>query len=151
MRKATPARPRSPSPSPSPTPATSPSPWTTRRPTAPPWRPTATTIRPPAPSRSPRVRPARRSWCWSTGTPSSSPTEPFFVILSEPTSAPLAHGQALAPISTDHAPPTITINDVARTEGNTGPTPFVFTVTLSNPSYQPVTVHYATADGTATT
>ena len=53
---------------------------------------------------------------------------------------------------TDNDPqPTISINDVAVIEGNSGTTNATFTVTLSNPSSQPITVNYATADGTATT
>ena len=46
--------------------------------------------------------------------------------------------------------PTISINDVTVTEGNSGTTSATFTVTLSNPSSQAITVNYATADGTAT-
>src|SRR5258705_2810148 len=47
--------------------------------------------------------------------------------------------------------PTLTIGDVSVTEGNSGTTTAIFTVTL-NPinAAQTVTVHYATADGTAT-
>jgi N-acetylneuraminic acid mutarotase len=45
----------------------------------------------------------------------------------------------------------VTINDVSKLEGNgKGTTSFTFTVTLSRPSSQTVTVQYATADGTAT-
>jgi hypothetical protein len=44
----------------------------------------------------------------------------------------------------------ISINDVALAEGHSGFTAFVFTVTLSTASSKPVTVQYATADGTAT-
>lgn len=44
----------------------------------------------------------------------------------------------------------ITISDVTGPEGNSGTTPFAFTVTLSAPSPNVVTVDYATADGTAT-
>ena len=48
--------------------------------------------------------------------------------------------------------PTLAINDVMLTEGNAGTSNFVFTVTLSNAqgSCAPVTVNYATANGTAT-
>lgn len=46
--------------------------------------------------------------------------------------------------------PTITINDVTANEGNAGPTSFTFTVTLSTPLSQTVTVDFATANGTAT-
>ena len=46
--------------------------------------------------------------------------------------------------------PTISINDVTVTEGNSGTAIATFTVTLSNPSSQVITVNYATANGTAT-
>ena len=46
--------------------------------------------------------------------------------------------------------PSITINDVTVTEGNTGTTAATFTVSLSAASSQTVSVHYATADGSAT-
>jgi Calx-beta domain len=45
----------------------------------------------------------------------------------------------------------IIIDDVSVTEGNSGTTSAVFTVSLSGASAQSVTVDYATADGTATT
>jgi N,N-dimethylformamidase beta subunit-like, C-terminal/Concanavalin A-like lectin/glucanases superfamily/Bacterial Ig-like domain/Bacterial Ig domain/Calx-beta domain len=47
-------------------------------------------------------------------------------------------------------PPTISINNVSVTEGNSGTVNATFTVTLSAASSQTVTVTYATADGTAT-
>jgi hypothetical protein len=47
------------------------------------------------------------------------------------------------------AVPRLAIGDVTVLEGNTGTTNFVFTVSLSAASDQPVTVAYATADGTA--
>ncbi len=46
--------------------------------------------------------------------------------------------------------PTLSIADASVQEGNTGTTPLTFTVTLSQAATGPVTVHYATADGTAT-
>ncbi|HUQ87740.1 MAG TPA: Calx-beta domain-containing protein, partial [Vicinamibacterales bacterium] len=46
--------------------------------------------------------------------------------------------------------PGISVNDVAIAEGNAGSTNAVFTLTLSAPGSQPITVQYATADGTAT-
>src|SRR5256885_5747222 len=46
--------------------------------------------------------------------------------------------------------PSLSINNVAVTEGNTGTTNANFTVTLSAASSRTVTVNYATADGTAT-
>lgn len=48
------------------------------------------------------------------------------------------------------AQPTLSINDVTVTEGNAGTINANFTVSLSAPSSQTVTVNYATADGTAT-
>jgi hypothetical protein len=47
-------------------------------------------------------------------------------------------------------PPSVTINNVSVTEGNSGMTGAVFTVSLSAASTSPVTGHYATSDGTAT-
>jgi glucose/arabinose dehydrogenase len=45
--------------------------------------------------------------------------------------------------------PTISINDVSVSEGNSGTTTASFTVSLSNATAQTVTVNYATADNTA--
>ena len=52
---------------------------------------------------------------------------------------------------TDNDATALSIGDVSRAEGQAGTTAFDFTVTLSNPNVLPVTVDYATADGTATT
>jgi hypothetical protein len=46
-------------------------------------------------------------------------------------------------------PPTLRIGDATVAEGNAGTRAATFTVTLSAPSAQPVTLQYATADGTA--
>ena len=46
--------------------------------------------------------------------------------------------------------PSLSINNVTQNEGNSGTTPFTFNVTLSSPTFQTVTVNYATANGTAT-
>ncbi len=45
--------------------------------------------------------------------------------------------------------PTVTINNVTSTEGNSGTTDATFTVTLNAAKAQPVTVNYATANNTA--
>src|SRR3954447_6667012 len=45
--------------------------------------------------------------------------------------------------------PPLAISDVSVLEGNNDTTAFVFTVSLSAPTSQAVSVHYATADGTA--
>lgn len=57
---------------------------------------------------------------------------------------------AVLTITDDDPQPTLSINDVTVTEGNSGTTNAVFTVTLSAVSGQTVTVNYQTADGTAT-
>ena len=46
--------------------------------------------------------------------------------------------------------PSLSISDATVTEGNTGSVSATFTLTLSAASSQPITLHYATADGTAT-
>src|SRR5205823_2810235 len=51
----------------------------------------------------------------------------------------------------DDNQPSISISDRTANEGDAGTTPFVFTLALSNPSSQTVTVNYATANGTANT
>jgi hypothetical protein len=76
--------------------------------------------------------------------------ETFFVNLSTPSNATIADGQGQGTILNDDALPALSINNVTVTEGNTGTTPAVFTVTLSVASGQTVTVNYATADGKAT-
>jgi len=77
--------------------------------------------------------------------------ETFVVNLSGATGANVADGQGQGTIANDDARPAISVGDVSAAEGNNGTRPFTFTVTLSNPSYQSVTVQYATANGTATT
>ena len=76
--------------------------------------------------------------------------ETFFVNLSNPTNATIADGQGVGTIIDDDPLPSLSINDVTVTEGNSGTTNATFTVTLSAASGQAVTVDYATADGTAT-
>jgi hypothetical protein len=58
--------------------------------------------------------------------------------------------QAVGTIANDDDMPSITITDVTQVEGNSGNSAFVFTVNLSNPSYQTVQVKYKTDPGTAT-
>jgi hypothetical protein len=80
------------------------------------------------------------------------PNEVLFVNLGNPTNATIADGQGLGTIIDDDTAPIvyISINDVTVTEGDTGMVDAVFTVNLSTPSEQTVTVDYATADSTAT-
>jgi CSLREA domain-containing protein len=50
----------------------------------------------------------------------------------------------------EQARPSLSIDDVRQAEGSAGTTPFTFTVRLSKSSPSALTVHYATADGSAT-
>ncbi len=74
--------------------------------------------------------------------------ETFSVNLSSPTNATIADGTGVGTIVDDE--PRVSISDKTVTEGNTGGTSATFTVTLSAAYDVPVTVNYATANGTAT-
>ncbi|MCA2666585.1 MAG: hypothetical protein IM502_06775, partial [Microcystis sp. M045S2] len=80
--------------------------------------------------------------------------ETFFLNLSNlqanGSNVTLADNQGQGTITNDDSA-SIAITDVTITEGNSGTTNAVFTVTLSNAVDTAVTVNYATADGTATT
>ncbi len=79
--------------------------------------------------------------------------ETFVVRLSAASGATIATAQATGTILNDDQPPpppTLSIGNATVTEGNSGTTSMVFTVTLSQASTSAVTVRYVTADGTAT-
>ena len=79
--------------------------------------------------------------------------EGFTVVLSSPTNATLADGVGAGTITNDDVapPPTLAIGDATFAEGSAASAGRgTFTVTLSAASTSPVTVKYATADGTAT-
>jgi uncharacterized repeat protein (TIGR01451 family) len=79
------------------------------------------------------------------------PNESFFVNLSTPQFATINDGQAIGTILNDDSLPTVSFAaDVALPEGNAGTTNFVFTVNLSNPSFQTISVNYTVNPGTAT-
>jgi hypothetical protein len=80
----------------------------------------------------------------------TEPDETFFVNLSSPSNATIADGQGVGTINNDDVLPSISINDVSVTEGNSGTTDATFAVTLSAAGNQTVTVDWATADNTAT-
>jgi hypothetical protein len=76
------------------------------------------------------------------------PDRYFFVRLdSSKAGAKIANGQAVVTIVDDE--PRVSINDVSAVEGNSGTTPFTFTISLSRAYDLPVTVDWATANGTA--
>jgi hypothetical protein len=78
------------------------------------------------------------------------PDETFFVNLSGATNASIADGQGVGTIADDE--PQISISDVSKKEGKKNQTTqFTFTVTLSVPYDQPVTVSFQTVNGSATT
>src|SRR4030095_6441056 len=83
------------------------------------------------------------------GDSTFDPNETFNVNLSGATNATIADNQGVGSINNEDAQPSISINDVSVTEGNSGTSSATFTVSLSNASSQTITVNYATADNTA--
>jgi hypothetical protein len=80
----------------------------------------------------------------------AEPKQTYLVNLSNPTNASIADGQGVGTITDDE--PRISISDVTRSEGRRNKTTlFTFTVTLSAAYDQPVTMSFATVNGTATT
>ena len=71
--------------------------------------------------------------------------ETFTVRLSSPNGATIDDGTGDGTITNDDAPPRLSIDDVTVEEGRTAE----FEVTLDASSHVPVTVQYATKDGTA--
>jgi uncharacterized protein (TIGR03437 family) len=75
--------------------------------------------------------------------------ETFFVNVTSVSGATVADGQGQGTILNDDSP-TLTVNDVSQSEGNSGTTTFTFTVTSSLPAPTAgITFDIATADGTA--
>ena len=76
--------------------------------------------------------------------------ETFSVSLSNPVNAELAlPPRATGTITNDDPFPRLSISDVTVTEGNTGTTAALYSVRLSLPAIETVTVNYTTTDGTA--
>jgi subtilisin-like proprotein convertase family protein len=76
--------------------------------------------------------------------------ETLTLTLSNPVNVSLpAAPAAVGTILDDDASPDISIGDVTITEGNSGTANASFTILISSPSGQAVSVDYATADGTA--
>ncbi len=86
-----------------------------------------------------------------SGDTTSEANETFAVNLSGATNATIATATGTGTILNDDAAiPSLSITNVTANEGNSGTTPFVFTVNLSPASTQQVTVAYATSNGSAT-
>jgi hypothetical protein len=83
------------------------------------------------------------------GDTTFEPNEDFFVTLSSATNAVIADGVGQGTILNDDPLPTAGITSVVQQSGAGGTTVLVFTVTLSNPSWQTINVDFGTADGTA--
>ena len=79
------------------------------------------------------------------------PDENFFVDLSGPDGATIADGQGEGTIQNDDVqpPPVLSIFDASGAEGDEGTSDFLFVVGLSVPAFEPVTVGFASASGTA--
>src|SRR5262249_52739563 len=75
--------------------------------------------------------------------------EAFLVNLSGATNATFADSSGVGTITNDDFLPNLTITSPTVTEGDSGTTQAVFTLTLSKASDQPVTLNYATTAGTA--
>lgn len=80
------------------------------------------------------------------------PNETLAVSLSNASGATISRASATGTITNDDvaAPPTVSIADTSRSEGNSGTANMAFIVSLSKASTTPVTVKYATSNGTAT-
>jgi hypothetical protein len=70
--------------------------------------------------------------------------------LSSPAGATLARAVATGTITNDDTAPTLSIADASVVEGDAGTSPLPFTVTLSRAYLSPVTVSYASSNGSAT-
>ncbi len=77
-------------------------------------------------------------------------SETYSLNLTDPVSATIADGSGVGTIIDDDNLPSLSVNDVTVTEGQSGTVNANFTVSLSAASGQTVSVGYATADGTAT-
>ncbi len=83
------------------------------------------------------------------GDTTAEATETMRLLLSNATGATIADGDATGRIIDDDTRPSIRINDVTVTEGDSGTTAALFTVSLSQAFGQNVSVSWATANGTA--
>jgi hypothetical protein len=77
------------------------------------------------------------------------PDETFLVTLSNATNVAIADAEGTGTITNDDAVPPLTITDVTVLEGDAGSAASTFVVTIPWPISQPVTVDFATVNGTA--
>ena len=76
--------------------------------------------------------------------------ESFVVNLTAPTNAVISDAQGVGTITNDDTAPTLSINDVSITEGNTGTQNLSFTVTRTGLTALPASFTATSANGTAT-
>lgn len=76
--------------------------------------------------------------------------ETFQATLSGATNAVIVKPVGVGTILDDDVSPTAYINSISVTEGDSGTTDAIFTVSLSAPAGEPSSLNFATADGTAT-
>jgi probable HAF family extracellular repeat protein len=86
---------------------------------------------------------------WVNGAPEQLPLEFATAINDAGQIVGAREGRATLLADENFAVPLITISNATVAEGNSGTTNAVVTVSLSKAGNQPITVHYATADGTA--
>jgi predicted extracellular nuclease len=84
------------------------------------------------------------------GDTTSEPNEFFFLQATSATNAAIAYGRGIAIIINDDSQPSLSIDDVTVREPDAGSAEATFTVRLSAPSEEVVTVDFATANGSAT-
>ena len=77
------------------------------------------------------------------------PDETFVVNLSNAVGATIGDNQGVGTILNDDTRPTVSINDVTGVEGTFTETNFTFTVSLTNPTAETVSINYQVFDGTA--
>jgi hypothetical protein len=77
--------------------------------------------------------------------------ETVVIQLSNATNAPIGRSQREGAIANDDAPPVVSVADGAVAEGDGGTATLRFTLTITPMSGADATVHYGTADDTATT
>ena len=75
--------------------------------------------------------------------------EDFMVTLSAPTNAVLANAQGRGLIENDDDAPKVSVSDATVSEGNSGSVETAFSLSLSRPTSQAVTVSYSTSDDSA--
>jgi hypothetical protein len=84
-----------------------------------------------------------------SGDTTWEPDETFVVRLTSAVGAVISDDTGVATIKNDDPISYLSVNDVTLTEGNSGTTDAVFTVTRSGDTAAPVTVNYSTSNGSA--